>query len=95
MNHTLLFPIRDCAAVGSKLPPILGSPRNMAVPYIRKASDRKPPPDPQLYDILVDPRESRNLVYKKTYAVVEANMLMRAHLAEMKKYPNRVRLPPI
>ncbi|MFP6584016.1 MAG: hypothetical protein VCD00_15865 [Candidatus Hydrogenedentota bacterium] len=50
---------------------------------------------PQLYDLLIDPLESRNLVYKKTYAVVEANMLMRAHLTEMKKYPNRVILPPI
>jgi arylsulfatase A-like enzyme len=50
---------------------------------------------PQIYDILVDPLEKRNLVYKKTYAAVEANMIMREHLTEMKKFPNRVLLPPL
>lgn len=50
---------------------------------------------PQLYDILVDPLEKKNLVYKNSYAAVEANMIMRSHLAEMKKYPNRQLLPPL
>lgn len=50
---------------------------------------------PQLYDLKTDPRETTNLVYKKTWAVVEANMLMREHLGEIKQFPNRVLLPPM
>jgi len=50
---------------------------------------------PQLYDLMTDPREARNLVYIKTWEVVQANLLMRNHLMEMKKYPNRVLQPPI
>lgn len=50
---------------------------------------------PKLYDLMMDPREEKNLVYLKTWEVVQANLLMRNHLMEMKKYPNRVLQPPI
>lgn len=50
---------------------------------------------PQLYDLMTDPRESKNLVYIKTWEVVQANLLMRAHLAEIKRFPNRVLTPPL
>ncbi len=50
---------------------------------------------PQLYDLMTDPREEKNLVYIKTWEVVQANMLMRNHLAEIKRFPNRVLQPPI
>jgi len=50
---------------------------------------------PKLYDLMMDPREEKNLVYLKTWEVVQANLLMRNHLTEMKKYPNRVLQPPI
>ncbi len=50
---------------------------------------------PQLYDLMTDPRESRNLVYLKTWEVVQANLLLRQHQAELKRFPNRVLLPPL
>lgn len=50
---------------------------------------------PHLYNLMTDPLETHNLVYKNSYAVLETTMLMRAHLSEMKKYPNRLLLPPL
>jgi len=48
---------------------------------------------PKLFDLATDPREEKNLVYIKTWEVVHANMLMRQHLAEMQRFPNRQLLP--
>jgi arylsulfatase len=50
---------------------------------------------PKLYDLLTDPYETHNLVFTKTWAVVQANILMRQHLAVMKRFPNRQLLPPL
>ncbi len=38
---------------------------------------------PLLYDLLTDPRESHSYAYEKTWEIVQANMLLRQHLAEM------------
>jgi arylsulfatase len=48
---------------------------------------------PKLYDLSVDPGETTNLVYTKTWEAVHANMLMRRHLAEMQRFPNRQLIP--
>jgi len=48
---------------------------------------------PLVYDLYTDPGETHSLLFTKTYAAVQANMLMRDHLSEMKKFPNRVLLP--
>ena len=44
---------------------------------------------PQLYDLKTDPKESKNLVYLKTWEALQASILMRQHLAEMARHPNR------
>lgn len=48
---------------------------------------------PQLYDLKTDPQESHNMVYFKTWEAVQANVLMRQHLAEMQRFPNRQIIP--
>jgi len=48
---------------------------------------------PQLFDLKTDPRESRNLVYLKTWEIVNANMMLRRHMMEMRQFPNRELLP--
>ena len=48
---------------------------------------------PQLFDLMTYPREEKNLVYLKTWEVVNANVLMRQHLAQMERFPHRQLMP--